>query len=55
MEIKYYAFGEIVPQSFIEELLKENIPEEEITTEFLETLLEYDRRNNEYKCESNEF
>lgn len=47
MEIEYYAFGERVPQSFIEELLAENIPKEEITTEFLETLLEYERRNNE--------
>lgn len=42
---KYYAFGKPVPQRFINELLADNVPEEEITTEYLETLLEYEQRD----------
>lgn len=43
----YYAFGESVPQEFIDELLADDVPEEEITTEYLEVLLEYERRDCE--------
>lgn len=43
---KYYAFGEIVPQSEIDALIADGIPQEEITTEFLETYLWYDYHDN---------
>lgn len=42
---QYYAFDKPVPQRFINELLADNVPEEEITTEYIETLLEYEHRN----------
>ena len=41
------AFGEPVPQSVIDELVADGIPLEEITTEFIETAFEYERRDNE--------
>lgn len=43
----YYAFGEPVPLEFIKELIEDGVPTEEITTDYLETLLEYERRDNE--------
>lgn len=43
--MKYYAFNEEVQQEYINELLKEH-SSEELTTEFLETLLEYEYRDN---------
>lgn len=44
---EYYAFGKPIPMNFINELLNDGIPEEKITTEFLETLLEYERRDQQ--------
>lgn len=41
------AFGGPVPQSVIDDLVADGIPLEEITTEFIETLYEYERRDNE--------
>lgn len=41
----YYAFGELVPRTFIDGLLVEGVPEAVITTEYLETLLEYEQRD----------
>lgn len=41
------AFGRPVPQSVIDELVADGIPLEEITTEFIETSFEYERRDNE--------
>lgn len=41
------AFGEQVPRSVIDELIADGIPEENITTEFIETMFEYDRRDAE--------
>lgn len=43
----YYAFGEPVPPEFIIELIEDGVPKEEITTDYLETLLEYERRDKE--------
>lgn len=43
----YYAFGESVPPVFIKELIEDGVPKEEITTDYLETLLEYERRDKE--------
>lgn len=43
----YYAFGEPVPPEFIKELKEDGVPKEEITTDYLETLLEYERRDKE--------
>lgn len=42
---EYYAFGELVPIEFINELLADGVVEKEITTEYLEALLEYERRD----------
>lgn len=43
----FYAFGQTVPQTEIEELLLDGMKEEDITTDFLETLYEYEKRDNE--------
>jgi len=42
-----YAFGKRVPQAEIDALLADGIKPEEITTEFIETTYEYERRDNE--------
>lgn len=40
-----YAFGELVSQNVINELIEEYV-EEKVTTEFVETLYEYEFRDN---------
>ena len=40
-----FAFGKPVPESVIAEL-KEEYPDEQITTDFVETLYEYEYRDN---------
>lgn len=42
-----YAFGQPVPDEFLAGLLAEGWSEAEITSENLETYLEYDRRDAE--------
>lgn len=42
-----YAFGEPVPEEFLAGLLADGWSDEELTTENLETYLEYDRRDEE--------
>ena len=42
---EFHTFGKTVPQEFINNLLTDGVAEEEITTEYLETLLEYQRRD----------
>jgi len=44
---KVYAFGEPVPAWFLAGLLADGRTEEELTTENLETYLEYERRDCE--------
>lgn len=41
-----FAFGQPVPEEVIEMLLEEGMKEEEITTEYIETLWEYEVRDN---------
>lgn len=41
------AFGEVVPPDFVAGLLADGWSEEELTTENLETFLEYERRDCE--------
>lgn len=43
----YIAFGKPVSREYIDLLLSEGVKESEITTEFLETTLEYDYRDAE--------
>lgn len=40
--MKIYAFGREVPAEFIDELVADGIPREDINTGFLETLLWHD-------------
>lgn len=42
---QFYAFGEPVPQEIIDTIIADGTPEEEITTEFLETYLWYDHQD----------
>ena len=42
-----YAFGEPVPDEFISELLEDGIKEEEITSDFIETLMHYEYMANQ--------
>lgn len=44
---KVFAFGEPVPAWFLAGLLADGWTEEALTTEKLETMLEYDRRDAE--------
>lgn len=45
--MKAVAFGQPVPEVFLAGLLADGWTEEELTTENLETLLEYDMRDEE--------
>lgn len=47
MKKKVFAFGKPVPDEFLAELLAEGWSEAEMTSENLETYLEYDRRDAE--------
>lgn len=44
--MKIYAFGQLVPADFIDELVADGIPRKDINTEYLETLLWYDYQDN---------
>lgn len=41
-----YAFGELVPEEVLTELIQE-YGENKVTSEFIETLYEYEHRDNE--------
>ena len=47
----YYAFGKVVPNDFIQELLNGGTDPDDITTEYLEALLWYDYADNDYQAD----
>jgi uncharacterized protein YggE len=45
--MKIYAFGQLVPDDFIDELVADGIPRKDINTEYLETLLWFDYQDEQ--------